>query len=67
MALKKVEMSCGAATAFLNDALGTRRAKIAGRISFIFSFCAKRKDSHLRIPFYFGYAGLRAQGAIYSI
>jgi hypothetical protein len=62
--LKKTATSCGAATAFLSAALGTRRAKIAGRISFILSFCAKRKNSHRQIPFGSSYAGLGAQGAI---
>ena len=66
-ALKKAATSCRAATVFLSAALGTRRAKIAGRISFILSFCAKRKDSHLQIPLGSGYAGLRAQGAIDAV
>jgi hypothetical protein len=34
-ALKKVAVSCGAVTTFLSAALGTRRAKIAGRLFFL--------------------------------
>jgi hypothetical protein len=35
-------------------------------LSFILSFCGKRKDSYLQVPFGSGYAGLRTQGAIGS-
>jgi hypothetical protein len=42
-ALKKVATSCGAATAFLSTALGTRRAKIAGRL-FFHSFFLREKE-----------------------
>jgi hypothetical protein len=40
--LQKVATSCGAVTAFLSATLGTRRAKIAGRL-FFYSFFLREK------------------------